>query len=96
MTFLNMQTSFNPWFPITAWGSSAPDYPTVTLRRTSSSHCIEKIDAKIWRVSHLSFDDLIALQNADIKYAFKRSDNNVFIHFDTDADEAQAIMLLGS
>jgi hypothetical protein len=95
----SMPAVFNPWFPIGAWGSAVSNeysYPTITLKRYSSSHSIEKVENRMWTVKHLSFDDLISLQNADIKYTFTRVDNDVFMTFETEADEAQAIMLLGT
>ena len=80
-----------------SWIAYPSTSPLVTLikSRPSGAHSLEKIEDKKWKVIHLTFDELIELQERDIKFAWIRKDDDIFICFETDGDEAQAIMIVG-
>ena len=58
---------------------------------STSEHCLEKIEDRVWKVVHLIFDDLIALQAAGIKFTWERKDDAVYVHFASDTEEAKLL-----
>jgi hypothetical protein len=73
--------------------------PTITLKKVvgyETEHSLEKIEPKKWKIINLTFKAIIALQDHGIKYTWSDDDKNVYINFDTEEDESQAIMLIGS
>lgn len=86
----------------TWWSSGSPTVvPTVTLKKyvgmgEGTDRTLEKIESKKWKVINFTFRELISLQEHGIKYTWLQEDDNVYVTFESEADESQAIMLIGS
>ncbi len=71
--------------------------PVVTLKKSNDTyHSLNKIEPKKWEVVNLTFDEIISLQNHEIKFMCLKEDDKIFIVFETEIDESQAIMMIGS
>jgi len=77
-----------------SWSESST--PSVSIKKHVSELGLEKFTDKMWRVRHLSFKELIALQESGIKYSWTQIGADIFMTFESDADESQAIMIIGS
>jgi hypothetical protein len=76
-------------------------FPTVNLKKYAgmgegSNHSLDKVESKKWRVVNLSFKELILLQTHGIHYTWEEENDNVYMTFESEADESQAIMLIGT
>jgi len=76
-------------------GYSSYSYcPSISLYRIADGHSLEKVEDKVWRIANLTFDIIISLQEAGISYTWKKDNNNIYMCFESEAEEAQAIIVL--
>ena len=76
-------------------GYSSYSYcPSISLYRIAGGHSLEKVEDKVWRIANLTFDIIISLQEAGISYTWKKDNNNIYMCFESEAEEAQAIIVL--
>lgn len=68
--------------------------PSISLSKFYGGNSLEKVEDKIWKIANLTFDIIISLQEAGITYKWKREADNIYICFESEAEESLAIMVL--